>query len=879
MQLKPDHARAGVAMLAVIALRTGADVVQAAAAADAVAPADAAAPASDAPGASADSGDLTSINEVIVTGTRVSGLKAADSPAPIQILTSKSLERVSGKPDLITTLANIVPSLTAQAFGGDQANQTLQAKMRGLSPNDTLILVDGKRRHTTANLAVLGGPYQGGAGTDLNFIPVDAIDHIEVLTDGAAAQYGSDAIAGVINIILKKDSSGGNLGGTYGEYYDGGGITGDVTGNVGFEPIPGGYLNLTAEVRNHGRSFRGGIDGRTLNPNLTYPDTNMANVGGYPYVNLIQGDAEYHLKIFSFNAGMDLAEGVKFYSFGSYGDKKAQSYENYRVPSTVSYQGPLTGGVKTYLLPLGFNPLEATRETDYDVTGGVKGQLAEWNWDLSSSYGYDKVGVYTLNSANASIAGGYKDIFGNTIAGTDTTPRDFYDGFFKATQWTSNIDINRDFDIGLAGPLNFAFGGEYRRNTYQIGAGEPASYVGSGAQSYPGFQPADASTHSRKNYAGYVDFAVKPLDALLVDLAGRFEHYDDFGSKSVGKVTARYDFVPQFAVRGTVSTGFRAPSLAEEYYRATNVSPDSATVQLQPNSKSAADLGLGGLKPETSRNYSFGMVFQPTPGLMATIDAFWIDINNRIVASGTLNSVVNGNLVGPAIATAIADSGAVPPSLVVPGGSYSVSLFTNGIDTRTKGVDFVLDAPFDYGWSKLDATVGASYSDTTIRSIHNAPAALAGQPLFSTGSALFDQAALSDLTSASPKYVINLGALWSIYDKLTVNVHELLYGSATEYQSDTGKTPTGTSSVVTYWPNKVGVTPITNIDLSFQATRDLRLSIGANNAFNRYPNKINSVLLNGFAHNYNRATTTIYPSFSPFGINGGFYYVKAVYSF
>jgi iron complex outermembrane recepter protein len=876
MLLKRDNVCAGVAVLGIIALRMGADT---ASAADAAAPADGAAPASDAPAGGPDSGDLSSVNEVIVTGTRVTGIKAVDSAAPIQVIASQSLERVSGKPDLITTLSNLIPSLTAQSFGGDQANQTLQAKLRGLSPNDVLILIDGKRRHTTANLAVLGGPYQGGAGTDLNFIPVDAIDHIEVLTDGAAAQYGSDAIAGVINIILKKTSSGGNLGGTYGEYYDGGGITGDVQGNIGFEPLPGGYLNLTGEVRNHGHSFRGGLDGRTLNPNLTFPDSNMKNVAGYPDVNLISGDAEYHLKIFSFNAGVPITDDMQFYSFGSYGDKKAESFENYRTPSTVSYTGPLTGGVKTYLFPLGFNPLEATRETDYELTGGVKGEFDEWKWDLSGTYGYDKVGVYTLNSANAAIAGGYTDIAGNVIPGTDSTPRDFYDGFFKATQMTSNVDINRNVDIGMAGPLNVAFGGEYRRSAYSIGAGDPNSYVGSGAQSYPGFQPSDASTHARKNYAGYIDLAGKPIDQLMIDLAGRFEHYDDFGSKTVGKLTARYDIVPEVAVRGTISTGFRAPTLAEEYYRATNVSPDSATVQLQPNSKAAADLGLGGLKPETSRNYSFGLALQPMPGLTATIDAYWIDITNRIVASGTLNSVVNGQLISPAIATAIADSGAVPPSLVVPGGSYSVSLFTNGIDTRTKGVDFVLDAPFDYGWSKLDATIGASYSDTSIRSIHNAPAQLAGQIPFATGSALFDQAALSDLTSASPKYVLNFGAFWDIYEKFSVNLHEVIYGSATEYQSDTGKTPQGATSVITYWPNTVGVTPITNVELSLQATKMVRLSLGANNAFNRYPNKVNSILREGFAATYNRATTTLYPSISPFGINGGFYYIKGVLEF
>lgn len=869
MHLKRD----GVVVLGVIALGVSA-VAEPALAADAAAPA---ADAADAP--DSDAGDLSSLNEVIVTGTRVTGIKAVDSAAPIQVIASQSIERAAGKPDLITTLSNLIPSLTAQAFGGDQANQTLQARIRGLSPNDVLVLIDGKRRHTTANLAVLAGPYQGGAGADLNFIPVDAIDHIEVLTDGAAAQYGSDAIAGVINIILKKNNNGGNLGGSYGAYYDGGGGTSQVQGNIGFESLPGGYLSITAEVRNHSHSFRGGLDGRTLNPNLTYPDTNMANVAGYPKVNLISGDGEYHSRLASFNAGVDVFEGVQFYSFGSYGEKDAQSYENYRTPSTISYQGPLTGGVKDYLFPLGFSPLEATRETDYEITGGLKGELAEWRWDLSSSYGYDKARLYTLNSANGSIAGGYTDINGTVIPGTDSTPRDFYDGFFKATQTTANIDINRDVEVGLGGPLNVAFGGEYRRNAYAIGAGDRNSYIGSGAQSYPGFQPADASIHSRKNYAGYVDLSTKPIDQLRIDLAGRFEHYDDFGSKTVGKLTARYDVIPEFGIRGTVSTGFRAPTLAEEYYRATNVSPDSATVQLQPNSKAATDLGLGGLKPETSRNYSFGFALKPLPGITATIDAYWIDINNRIVASGTLNSVVNGVPVSPAIATAIADSGAVPPSLVVPGGSYAVSLFTNGIDTRTKGVDLTLDAPFDYGWNKLDLSLGATYSDTTIRSVHNAPAQLAGQTPFATGSALFDQAALSDLTTANPKYVLNFGGYWVANEKFSASVHEIIYGKTQEYQSDTGKTPSGATSVVTYWPNTVGVTPITNVELSLQATKMVKLSIGANNAFNRYPNKVNSILREGFAATYNRSTTTLYPSISPFGINGGFYYIKGIFEF
>ncbi len=212
----------------------------------------------------------TEAQEVIVTGTRVKGMEAAESPAPIQIISSTELQN-TGKPDLIDALAQLVPSFVAQGYGFDMANQTLQARLYGLSPNHVLILVNGKRRHTTANLAIDGGPYQGGAGADLNFIPMDAVDHIEVLTEGAAAQYGSDAIAGVINIILKHDASGGSAEGLYGGYFDGGGDTTKVGANAGFEPFNDSYFNVTAQDYNHGHTDRGDIDPRVLYPGYIDP--------------------------------------------------------------------------------------------------------------------------------------------------------------------------------------------------------------------------------------------------------------------------------------------------------------------------------------------------------------------------------------------------------------------------------------------------------------------------------------------------------------------------------------------------------------------------------------------------------------------------------
>src|ERR1700729_3565738 len=253
------------------------------------------------------------LQEVVVTGTRQSGLTVASSPAPIQIVSGEALQS-SGAPDLMSAMAQLVPSLQMEAFGFDEGGQTLLARLRGLSPNHVLVLVNGKRRHTTANLAVdSGSPYQGGAGVDLNFIPLDAIDHIEVLTEGAAAQYGADAIAGVINIILKNDSSGNKLDGTWGKHYDGGGNTGDVGGNAGFAQMDGSYFNVTAEMHNHGHSNLSGVEPPAINSLGTYPNSNMTQVPGYPYLNMIEGDAETHTKLVMVNSGFVFDGGTEFY--------------------------------------------------------------------------------------------------------------------------------------------------------------------------------------------------------------------------------------------------------------------------------------------------------------------------------------------------------------------------------------------------------------------------------------------------------------------------------------------------------------------------------------------------------------------------------------
>jgi iron complex outermembrane receptor protein len=783
-------------------------------------------------------GDTSELLEVVVTGTRQGGLTAAESPAPIQIISAEALHAASGNPDLMSVLAQIVPSVTMEAFGFDMAGQTLMAKMRGLSPNHVLILINGKRRHTTANIAIdTGSVYTGGANVDLNFIPLDAIDHIEVLTEGAAAQYGTDAIAGVINIILKKNISGGSVTATDGKYFDNQGPTGDVSGTAGFEPYDGAYFDITGEAHNHGHTYHSGVDPHAINDIGSYPASNMTQLNNYPYLNLIQGG------------------GAEWYVNGSYGHKDAASYENYRRPNSVSYTDPGTG-VTTYPFPLGFNPREATDETDYQVTAGVKGAVSEWNWDLAYSYGKDRAILETLDSIGDSY-------FLNGLP----TVGNFYDGFLQSTQATSTLDINRDFDIGTAGPLNVAFGGEYRYETYSIGAGTPESYIDGGAQSYPGFTPQDAGTNSRKNVAGYVDVANKPIEALRIDIAGRYEHYSDFGSATVGKETARYDFSPQFAVRETISNGFRAPTLAEEYYSSTNVGPSTAFVQLPPNSVGGKLLGLGdGLRPEKSVNYSLGFVFKPIQALTMTLDLYQISVTNRIVNTGDIFSLENGAATpaAPFVNAAITANGvSLAPGLLYTG----IQVFANGIDTRTRGADFVLDFPVDYPVGHVNYTIGATFNETDVTRVPTPPAAFVGQPFY-------DIAAISDLTTANPKYIVNLGAAYTV-DKLTATLTEKIYGPASEYENDNGDNATGNSE---YFRSDIGISPITNLDLSYKATKSVKFSIGAINLFNRFPPTENATLISHFFVHDNNAAGYNKDSFSPFGIDGGYYYAKASFS-
>ena len=833
-------------------------------------------------GANAVSGnDLT---EVVVTGTRTTGLKAVDSPAPVQVVDSEALSKTPATPDLSQTLAAVVPSLQVATSGGDLSTLTLQAALRSLSPNDTLVLINGKRRHGTSNLDVSdSNNFGGGAGADLNLIPADAIDHVEVLTDGAAAQYGSDAIGGVVNIILKKNYEGGNLNASYGAYQDGGGKTPDFSGNIGFQPYDGAFLNFSAEFRDHGHTVRSGAipyvtalasglpTGQYAGANLKPIDLNAVNAAGYPILNNISGDAQYNLKIASFNSGFKLSDDVEFYSFGTYGEKDAEAYENYRLPHIAAYTP--AGGSTQYLYPYGFTPTENIAETDYGLTGGLRGVLLGWNWDVSSTYGRDVNKFYTENSVNTTA---YANGVSNATTGYSSpagySPTSFYDGLFKSTQWTSNLDLDHEFDIGLAGPLNVALGVEHRRDAFTTGAGIPLSYLGGGGASFAGLSPTDSGGHSRSNSAGYIDLAAKVIGNLRLDIAGRYEDYSDFGSARSGKLTARYDFSPQFALRGTVSNGFRAPTVAEEYYTKTSTSPTSTGVTLASNSAAAALFGLGNLQPETSVNYSLGAVFSPLPNLSGTLDLYHINLDHRIVSTQSFYSEIanSANTAGvqqPAYAlvtTALQTNGnQLNPAIFT---DYA-SFFTNGVDTSTDGVDLALDyvTQFD-SIGKIDWTLNANYNHTEITAVRSTP-----QELKTLGLSILNATSFAGLSTGQPRYNLQLGGLWT-YQRLSVNLREVIHDTTTSISSVAG------NGGLTNYNTKSGVIPITNLDIGYDVLKSVNLSVGAVNIFNRYPDRVPAALLSYYGNLGQAFGATQYAG-SPIGINGGYYYIKATYTF
>lgn len=576
---------------------------------------------------------------VIVTGTRSLGRKARDSTSPIDVITSATLRR-SGQPNIADALVRTDPSININAMGADTADLTAAIVLRGLNPDDTLVLIDGKRRNGTANISADAGPQQGATPVDLNMIPAASIDHIEILRDGAAAQYGSDAVAGVVNIIMKKTDHGTSGSAQTGaNAYNGDGWLYQLNADQGVGFGNDGYVHIGGTMYHADHFTSPAIDNRTGQDN-----------------NHINGLPEETRETFSVNFGKTLVEGVQGYGLITYGHRHAEAYENYRLPSRLPE-----------IYPYGFSPLETDEENQYSATLGIKGDdFLGFRWDVSSTYGADELDIGNKNTGNPAL-----------FEATGFTPTKALAQSMRNGQWTNNIDVSRPITL-LHMPLTIAFGGEQRVETYKIGAGNPPSYQLGGTQGFAGLLPQNAGNWNRDVWAAYIDADFHPLPKWDVDLAGRFEHYTDVGNSENGKLSSRYDFTRKIAVRGTISTGFRAPTLAEEHFSALNVSPTGASGDLAVDSDAARSIGAVPLKPERSTNASGGIVLQPISNLSVTFDVYQINIRDRIIGGG--------NYSGDQAATAIGLTGAILPAGI---GTNDISAFyfSNGASTRTQGAN------------------------------------------------------------------------------------------------------------------------------------------------------------------------------------------------
>ncbi len=490
------------------------------------------------------------------------------------------------------------------------------------------------------------------------------------------------------------------------------------------------------------------------------------------------------------------------------------------------------------------------------------------------------------NTANAAL---YFDSSTTTTKGY--SPSKIYDGAFFFSQWSNTFDMTHKFDVGLASPVTLAGGLEYRRENYVLEAGELASYYVSpyattvvngitvtakpgGAQSFFGYSPANASNNTRHVKAGYLNASVKPTEDWIIDGAVRYEDYSDFGDTTVFKLTTRYDFSPAFALRGTASTGFRAPTLAEAFYSGINGGPTSITGIFAPNSAGARSLGVSGLRPEKSTNFSLGVVAHPAPRLTITLDGYYIEIRDRIVQSGQFfganirNGVdVAGTPTSPSVLDALRGQG-VPVDSVLSTlrggqtGNIAIQLFVNGVTTRTIGADLMVNYASDFGdWGRVDWSLSANYNDTEITKINAPPSAV------NQAALLLDPSAQSNITDTTPKIRVTAGAYWTS-DNLFVNLRGSLYGQSSQLLAD----PTS-GLYVDRIP--INTAFITDLEVGMNLNKNIKFSIGANNLFDHYPDYYRNQLYSGNSANY----TSVYPVWSPYGTHGGYYYARVGLNF
>ncbi|MBM9401219.1 TonB-dependent receptor [Gluconacetobacter azotocaptans] len=757
---------------------------------------------------------------IIVTGTREIGKKARDSVAPIDIVSAKQISE-TGQPNLRQALGLLLPSLTLPTGGFDTGALTSVFSLRGLSPNETLVLVDGKRRHTTANLYADGGPQQGTTPVDIDMIPLAAIDHVEVLRDGASAQYGSDAVAGVVNVILKKQNHGFNAQS----------ISGITAAKDGFQQ--GVYLDGGAKLGARGFMH---VSGDFVHQDHTYRSAPDLRTG--TKINKLQGQPEQTRESVAIKAGYNLTDDIQAYALATYAHRHAEAYQNYRLPGSLTNYPAYAA-----IYPRGYSPLETIDENDWEVTAGVKGILLGWNWDLSSVYGRDYDAIGLKDSANFAVA---RD--------TGRTPTTIQAQGFNDAQWSNTFDLSRAFHVsGWPHSINVAGGATYRYESYSVGTGSPDSTYGSGSDALAGTNPGNAGNYNRDVVGGYIDVATHLLKNWQLDLAGRYEHYTDVGDTETGKVSTRYDAFKWLAFRATLSNGFHAPTLAQEHYSSLTISPTAARGLIAANSPGALANGAAQLKPERSTNATGGIIIEPVKNLHVTVDVYQINLRDQILPGG--------NIIGNPARSALALNGFTLPdgSDNWADASLSANWFANVASTRTQGLDLTATYPTRLG------NVGTINWDVAINLNRTR---LSHQADGTTGRPLLSAQSIAYLTTAYPRSKIIFGGRFT-NGAWTVGVHEIRYGQTTsELTYYTGAANTGALSNSVFLPFRNTPKFITNLDITYRANRNWSFTLGADNIFDARPSRVPD-------KNRYLGVPQYYMSTSQLDMNGGYYYLRA----
>jgi iron complex outermembrane receptor protein len=783
------------------------------------------------PQSSADASTPGNNNEIVITGTRAAGRSRLDTASPVDVLSVNSLQH-QGTPELGSAIAAVAPSVDFPRPSATDATDAIRpATLRGLSPDETLVLINNVRAHPSASLNINSSVGRGSSAVDLNTVPTDALDRVEVLRDGASALYGSDAIAGVINLRLRQARSGGSLSLTHG-IYDTDVVTSRDSHHVTGEPVTtvdawkglgfgsDGYLTVSGQYLVRQPTNRSDLPTPAAGKPVSGPT--LRGRFGDPYVKQYSGFA---------NAGTSIAPDWQLFGWLGYTHRHTSSAA---FPRPTSYGTAALAALAGY--PNGFIPLIDTVSKDLSSAIGVKGAMGDgWNVDLTASYGRNKVIFHTKNSANYAYG--------------SASPHNFYDGALIYDQLVGNLDVTKNFDIFQS--LNLAFGLEGRREGYQITPGERASYdyppsgtvagASPGAQGFGGFSPLNAIKRHRENGSAYVDVEAQVTKQFQLDGAVRGETYSDFGQVLTGKLSARYDLTPQFALRGTVSTGFRAPSLQQEYFTsvASVIVNGSPVLTGTFPSTAPVSVALGGLalKPEKSTNFSGGAVFR-FAGFDLTVDGYYVRLRDQLGLSENISASFS-----PAVA-----------ALLAPYNVSAARFFINGLASWTKGVDLV----GHYRWRSVgagtfDFTVAGNVNKVKVTRVPTSTSTLNPAPT------LFARNRLLTLTEGTPGEKVSGTVDWSLRD-FGATARVTYYGNVVQ----PGTTPP--SDIPT------GKHAITDLELRYGAKRGLQLALGAQNLFDVYPDRVPG--------NLNGPSGLLgFPFYSPFGFNGRYLYARVGFNF